>query len=106
MLRGDAPICINVSLLLHGRDDVMVEASASQSVDLGFISQKSNQKTLKNGIRSFPVWRSAQKRDSVENKPASLLAMSLGQTLNGMPPSSHGRQMAGPSNLPVVVVPV
>ena len=40
----------------------MVRASASQSVDLGFISQvESYRKTLKNGIHSFPAWRSASK---------------------------------------------
>ena len=44
--------------------------------------------------------------DSVENKPASLLVVSLGKTLNGMPPSLCGRQMVGPSSLPVVVAPV
>ena len=72
------------------RDCVMVKASASQSVDLGFISQvESYQKTLKNAIHSFPAWRSAN-RNSVENKPASLL-VSLGKTLNGMPPSLCGR---------------
>ena len=39
----------------------MVRASASQSIDLGFISQvESYQKTLKNGIHSFPAWRSAK----------------------------------------------
>ena len=39
---------------------VVVRASASQSVDLGFIPLvESYQKTLKNGIRSFPAWRSA-----------------------------------------------
>ena len=42
------------------RDGVVVRASASQSVDLEFIpSVESYQKTLKNGIRSFPAWRSA-----------------------------------------------
>ena len=42
------------------RDGVVVRASASQSVDLGFIPLvESYQKTLKNGIRSFPAWRSA-----------------------------------------------
>ena len=81
----------------------MVRASASQSVDLGFISfVESYQKTLKNGIHSFPSWRSAH-RDSVENKPASLLIVSLGKALNGMLPSLCGRQMVGPSSLPVVV---
>ena len=42
------------------RDDVVVCASATLSVDLGFICLvESYQKTLKNGIRSFPAWRSA-----------------------------------------------
>ena len=43
------------------RDGVVVRASALQSIDLGFVSQvESYQKTLKNGIHSFPIWRSAQ----------------------------------------------
>ena len=42
-------------------------------------------------------------RGSVENKPASLLVVSVGKPLNGMPPSLCGRQMVGPSSLPVVV---
>ena len=42
------------------RDGVVVRASASHSVDLWFISLvESYQKTLKNGIFSFPTWRSA-----------------------------------------------
>ena len=41
-------------------DGVVVRASASQSVDFGFIPLvESYQKTLKNGIHSFPAWRSA-----------------------------------------------
>ena len=40
--------------------------------------------------------------DSAENKPANFLAW-LGKTLNGMPPSLCGRQVAGTSSLPVVV---
>ena len=44
------------------RDGVVVRASASQSIDLGFISQiELYQKTLKNGIHSFPAWHSANK---------------------------------------------
>ena len=67
-------------------DGVVVRASASQSVDLVFISQvESYQKTIKNGIYSFPAWRSAN-WDSVEKKPARLLVVSLGKTLNGMVP--------------------
>ena len=74
-----------------------MRASASQSVDLGFIPLvESYQKTFKNGIHSFPAWRSALKRDSVENKPASLLVVSLGKTLNGTPPPLCGRQVALP----------
>ena len=50
----------NKAALLLRRDGVVVIASASQSVDLGFIPLvESYQKTLKNGIRSFPAWRSA-----------------------------------------------
>ena len=41
-------------------DGVVVRAFASQSVDFGFIPLvESYQKTLKNGIRSFPAWHSA-----------------------------------------------
>ena len=42
-------------------------------------------------------------RDSVENKPASLLVVSLGKTLNGMLPFSCGRQVVGQGSLLVVV---
>ena len=84
----------------------MVTASATQTVDLGFISQiESYQKTLKNGIQSFSAWRSANK-DSVEDKPTSLLVVSLGRTLNGTPQSLRGRQVVGQSSMPVVVAPV
>ena len=39
---------------------VVIRASASQLVDLGFIPLvESYGKTLKNGIYSFPAWRSA-----------------------------------------------
>ena len=76
--------------LFNRRDGVVDRASASQSVDLGFIPQvESYQKTLKNGIHSFPAWRSSR-RDSVENKRESLLVVSLGKALNGMPPASGG----------------
>ena len=46
---------------VNPRNGVLVRATVSQSVDLGFISQvESYQKTVKNGIHSFPAWRSAQ----------------------------------------------
>ena len=51
----------------HRRDGVVVRASASQSVDLGFIPLvESYQKTLKNGIHSFPAGRSAFRGDCGE----------------------------------------
>ena len=53
-------------------------------------------KELKNGIHRFFAWRLAQKRDSVENKLASLLVVSLGKAFNGMSPSLCGRQVAYP----------
>ena len=67
------------------RDGVVVRASASQSVDLGFIPLvESYQKTLKNGIRSF-LLGARHLRKVVENKPASSLVVSLGKALNGTP---------------------
>ena len=54
--------CRLISGVLNRRDGVVVRASALQSVDLGFISLvESYQKILKNGIHSFPAWRSAHK---------------------------------------------
>ena len=71
----------------------MVRASASQSVDLGYIPLvESYQKPLKNCIHSFPAWRSTF-REVVENKQASLL-VSLGKTLNETPSPICGRQVA------------
>ena len=71
----------------------MVRAPALQSVDLGFISQvESYQKTLKNGIHSFPALHSAIR--DVENKLENLLVVSLGKTLNRILPSLCGRQAA------------
>ena len=50
----------NIWLIMNICDGVVVRASASQSADLGFIPLvESYQKTLKNGIHSFPAWRSA-----------------------------------------------
>ena len=63
----------------------MVRASASQSVDLGFIPLvESYQRTLKNDIHSFPAWRSALNGGCGEQAGKSL-AVSLGKALNGTP---------------------
>ena len=63
----------------------MVRASTSQSVDLGFILfVESYQNTLKNGVYSFPAWRSALKEGCEEQ--AGKFACVLGQdTLTGRP---------------------
>ena len=57
-----AYVLFTFSYFCYRRDGVVDRASASQSVDLGFTSLvESYQKTLKNGIHSFPAWRSAHK---------------------------------------------
>ena len=58
----------------HQRDGVVVRASASQSINLGF----------------NPLVESYQKIH-VENKPESSLVVSLGKALNGMPPPLCGK---------------
>ena len=74
---------------------MLVGAPALQSVDPWFIlCVESYQKTLKNSIHSFPVGRSAFKREVVENKPASSLVRFLGKALNGTHSSLCGRQVA------------
>ena len=53
---------LNKVILLYRRDGVVVGASASQTVNLAFISQlESYQNTLKNDINSFSARSSAQK---------------------------------------------
>ena len=53
--------------MLYRCDGVVIRASASRSVDRGFIALvESYQKTLKNGIHSFPAWRSAFSGDCEE----------------------------------------
>ena len=80
----------NVSGLFGGpcrSKDVVARASTSPSIDLKFIPlAESYQKTLKNGIHSFPAWRSAFRGGVVENKPESSLVVSLGKALNRTPP--------------------
>ena len=83
--------CFHLKLVYHighrwnRRDGVVVRASASQSVDLGFISLvQSYQKTLKNGIRSS-LLGARHIGEIVENKPASSFVVSLGKALNGTP---------------------
>ena len=71
-------------------------ASASGSVDLDLIPSRVKPMTLKLVFTSS-LLDVQHLRDSVNNKPASLLVVPLGKTLNGIPPSWCGRQMAGNS---------
>ena len=88
---------------VNRRNGVVVRASALQLVDLGFISQdESYQKTSKK-VFTASLLGAQHNRDNVENKPGSLLVVSLGMALSGMPPFSCGRQVVGPSSLPIVV---
>ena len=70
----------------------MVTASALQSVDPEFISKLSHTKRLLKMVFTASLFGAQQNRDSVENKPASLLVVSLVKALNGMPPSLCGKQ--------------
>ena len=79
---------------LSKRDGVVVRASASQSVDLGFIPHvDSYQKPLKM-VSIASLLGARHLWEVVENKPASSLVVSLGKALNGMPPPLCGRQVA------------
>ena len=53
-------------------------------------------KDFKKWYSQLPCLALSIKRDNVENKPASLLVVSLGKALNGMPPPLCGRQVAHP----------
>ena len=61
----------------------MVRASASQSVDLGFISKVESYQDFKKWYSQLPCLALSINKDSVENKSASLLVVSLGKALNG-----------------------
>ena len=85
----------------------MVRASASQLVDLGFFfPSRAIPKDFKKLYSQLSCFALSKNRDSVENKPASLLVVSLDKALNVMPLSLCGKQVLGPSSLPVVVAPV
>ena len=51
---------------------------------------------FKKWYSQLPCLALSIKKDSVENKPASLLVVSLGKAINGTPSSLCGRQMAYP----------
>ena len=74
------------------RDGVVVRASASQSVDLGFNPLvRSYQKTFKKMVSIVSLLGAWHFGEVVENKLASSLVVSLGKALNGTPPPLCGR---------------
>ena len=73
-------------------DGVVIRASASQLVDLGFNSfVESYQKTLKM-VSTASLLGARHLGKVVEDKPASSLVVSLVKALNGRPPPLCGRQ--------------
>ena len=64
----------------------------------GFDFESGQINEFKNWFSHLPsVTLSITEQISVENKPESLLVLSLEKALNGIPPSWSGRQMAGNS---------
>ena len=76
----------------------MVRTSASGAiiVDLGLIPSRVKPMTVKL-VFTASLLDVQHYRDSVENKPTSLLVVPLGKALSGIPPSWCGRYMDGNS---------
>ena len=77
-------------------DGQVVTAFASGGADSGWIPSRVKPMTLKLVFTAFFL-DTQHYKNSVENKPASLLVVPLGKALSGIPPSWCGRQMAGNS---------
>ena len=67
--------------------------SASGAVHLGYIPSRVKPMTF-DLVFTASLLDAQHYRDSVKNKPASMLAVSLERALRGIPPSSYDRQMA------------
>ena len=74
----------------------VVRVSALEAVDLGLIPSRVKPMTVKL-VLTASLLDVQHYRDSVENKPASLLVVPLGNSLSGIPLPWYGRQMAGNS---------
>ena len=72
----------------------MVRASASQSVDLGFIPLVESYQKTSTMVFTASLLGAQNLVEVVEIKPASSLVVSLGKTLNGTPPPLCGRRVA------------
>ena len=66
--------------------DQVVRASASEAVVLGLIQNRVKSMTVQLIFTAF-LLDAQHYRDSVENKPTSLLVVPLGKALSGIPPS-------------------
>ena len=64
----------------------MVRTSASGAVDSDLISSRVKPMTLEL-VFTVSMLDAQHERDSAENKPASLLVVSLEKAFNGIPPS-------------------
>ena len=76
------------------RDGLVVKASASQSLHLGFIPLVESYKKIKKMVFAASLLGVRDLRDVVEDKPVSLLIVSLGKALNGTPPPLCGKKVA------------
>ena len=81
----------------------MVSLSVSWLVYLEFISLVKSYYRTKKMVLSSSLLGAQNKRDSVENKPESLLVVSLSKTFNGRPPYLCSTPVMGPSSQPVAV---
>ena len=72
----------------------MVRASLPGAVDLGSIPNRVKPMTLKSAFTAS-LLDAQHLKDSVENKPASLLVVPFGKTLSEIPSPWCCRQMAG-----------
>ena len=87
---------ILVKSQFNSSDGRVVRASASGALDSGLIRSQVKPVTLKL-VFTASLLGVQYLRDSVENKPASLLVVPLGKGLSGIPPSWCVRQVAGNS---------
>ena len=79
--------CVEViKIKINRHDGVVVRASASQSVDLGFIPLvESYQNILKNGVHSFSAWRLALMRGCGEQAGKLACCIPWARHLTGRP---------------------
>ena len=93
----EIPICLVINdSTFNSSDGRVVTASALVAVHSGLIPSRIKPMTLKL-VFTASLLDDQHQTDSVENKPASLLAVPLERALNGIPLSWCGGQMAGNS---------